>query len=328
MTILELFGDDSESEEPTTLPCDRCNDETAVTDLVDGECINCRSCAGCGEPEQYDDGLCLSCFREDHGSEDLYNYHDVDVIGVHGWPQQSSRAALLFGVELEMESRGLYLPPLLGGRDGGMANEGQYILMEDGSLDSTGVELITCPYTLEFHQGLFGWDKLLKGVATAAKSGAGTDRCGMHVHVSRRVISALTLGKALVFVNSDRNSLFIETIAQRDSQRYARRHKKKISDGRERETAKYEALHLTSRTVEFRIFRGNLRPDRVLKNIEFCHSVIKYAAQASNIAVETHTDYLAWLTKNRSTYPNLCAFLTEKGYSVGVRSPKSLSKEI
>jgi hypothetical protein len=257
-------------------------------------------------------------YYEDNENQDaVFSYHSATPMDVHGWPSETPKDSLCFGVELEMEASDRdsttqdNVSAALGGRRGGNAEGGTYILMHDGSLDETGVELITNPYTLEFHQAKFGWKSLLSNVTGIAKSGRGTSSCGMHVHCNRKAISALTLGKALVFVNSSDNSALIERIAQRDGEHWARRAPKKIVNGKVRTTNKYEAMHITEKTIEFRIFRGNLRWDRVLKNIEFCHSVFNYAATASMEAVSTKKDYLQWLNKNRGMYPNLVKFLGE-----------------
>ena len=187
--------------------------------------------------------------------------------------------------------------------------QGRYVLEHDGSLNETGVELVTCPYTLDFHQKQFGWDKLLEAVRPIAQSGKGTRACGMHVHVNRKALSALTLGKMLVFINATKNSRLVVKVAQRDSDRWAERYEKKITQGKDRNSDKYQAMHLSERTVEFRIFRGNLRPERVLKNIEFVHSVVIYCKGASIQELDKPEGYYAWLFKHRGTYRNLVKFL-------------------
>jgi hypothetical protein len=254
----------------------------------------------------------------------IYSYHATTPFVVHGgWPTATPKNGLCFGVELEMEnaasdsqSGGEDLAARLGGCAGSASfGDGRYILMSDGSLSASGVELITLPYTLEFHQAKFGWQKLLASIKSIGKSGAGTSNCGMHVHCNRKAISALNLGKLLVFVNSKANEELMKRIAQRDPEEWAAFHPKTIADGKQINGDKYEAVHLGRETIEFRIFRGNLRPDRVLKNIEFCHAAILYTRQASIKAINTTTDFIAWLGKNRKTYPNLVAFLAEGNFS-------------
>jgi hypothetical protein len=136
----------------------------------------------------------------------------------------------------------------------------------------------------------------------------------MHVHVNRRALSPLTLGKMLVFVNADSNTRLIETIAQRAASGFAKRYEKRIVNGADATSEKYEALHLAATTVEFRIFRGNLRPDRVLKNIEFCHAVTMYCKDASMQDLDKPALFVAWLAKRKASYPNLTKFLSERQF--------------
>lgn len=267
----------------------------------------------------------------------IFDYHATNAQDEHGgWPSQTPRNSLCFGIELEMENReddsedgGQALSNALGGRTGVAKSfgEGRYILMRDGSLADSGVELITQPYTLDFHQKKFGWKPMLDSIAKLGKSGKGTSNCGMHVHVNRRALSALNLGKLLVFVNAPGNGELVKRVAQRDPSEWASLRPKKITDGKARNGDKYEACHLAERTVEFRIFRGNLRPDRVLKNIEFCHAAIMYTQQASMQALEAPQPFVAWLGKNKGTYPNLVKFLAESQFAKRMSAENYVKQE-
>lgn len=253
-----------------------------------------------------------------------YSYHETNPVRLFGWPAETLPHELCFGVELEMEHKTqsntngqAALSAALGGRQGGILGvSGKYMLARDGSLNSSGVELITSPYTLGYHQQSFGWGAVLATVKSIGKSGKGTEACGMHVHCNRLAISALTLGKMLVFVNHPANKILINRIAQRDSA-FARKNAKKAADGKRLSSEKYEALHITSETIECRIFRGNLRPERVLKNIEFCHALINYCMVASVIACHDHADFISWLGANRGMYKHLVRFLApHHGYKL------------
>lgn len=262
----------------------------------------------------------------------VYGYHATNPVSAFGWPPETEAHELCFGVELEMERKGrptsnglAEMSDALGGRDGSLQElrdagklAGRYILARDGSLNETGVELITSPYTLGYHQHKFGWSTLLEQVKGIGMSGVGTDRCGMHVHCNRQAISALTLGKMLVFANSPHNKILVERIAQRNGDTFAQKRAKKIVDGkRVRGEQKYDALNITTGTIEFRIFKGNLRPERVLKNIEFCHALITYSQTASIAACHTYEDFIKWLGENRGSYKNLVKFLAPQyGYKL------------
>ena len=135
---------------------------------------------GCGDPRTSLNGTpdCHRCWTaiivDDYTGDDsgydeeeelesahipaVYDYHQTNPLTVHNWPKETKKTELCFGVELEMEHKTSdytdgqeELSTALGGRNGG-AVSGSYILMRDGSLNDSGVELITSPYTLDYHQ--------------------------------------------------------------------------------------------------------------------------------------------------------------------------------
>jgi hypothetical protein len=219
--------------------------------------------------------------------------------------------ALLFGVELEMEPTGRAdqsdLIEALGGITGT-----KFILKEDGSLDG-GVELVTIPLSLEDHTARFGWEAVLDPLRSIAKSGADTENCGMHVHINKAALSSLQIGKMLVFLNSTAMRDQVTTIAQRESNTFCRRSDKKFTDGRTTSEYRHDIANVGLATVEIRMFRGNLRADRVFKNIEFCHALVLFCRDASLTQIERWEEFAAWLLKRRSQYPHLVSFLAEKG---------------
>lgn len=221
--------------------------------------------------------------------------------------------ALMFGVELEME------PTCPGGQRrvaealGGRTCD-RYILKADGSLDC-GVELVTIPLTLEGHRDRFGWDRVLEPVQHIAKSGMGTTNCGMHVHINKAALSSLQIGKMLVFLNSPAMRDPITAIAQRESNSYCERSDKRITDGSKCSERRHDIAFVGGLTVEIRMFRGNLRAERVLKNIEFCHALVTYCRDASLQVIERWAEFASWLLIRRSHYPNLVKFLAERQVS-------------
>lgn len=243
------------------------------------------------------------------------------------WDSRNSRNALVFGVELEMEpteqsSAGQReLVKLLGGS---RKNGNNYILKSDGSLNN-GVELVTMPFTLEQHKEgkVVKWEKLLSAVNRGkAMSGAHTTRCGMHVHINKAALSALTIGKMLVFLNSETLSPLISSIAQRSSSSYCSRDSgKKIVDGARQSSNRYDILNVSGShpTCEVRMFRGNLRPERVFKNLEFCHALVQYCRQTSLQDLSDWGNFSRWLVKMRGLYSHLVQFLADN-QTVGFRA--------
>lgn len=231
------------------------------------------------------------------------------------WDSRNANNALVFGVELEMEPRncsGRDLITKLGGSDQRGKN---FILKHDGSLQD-GVELVTMPFTLEQHkeEKAIRWKKLLTSVAGKAMSGAHTDRCGMHIHINKAALSALTIGKMLVFLNSEDLAPLITTIAQRGSGHYCERDTKKITDGVKTSDNRYDIMNVSGShpTCEIRMFRGNLKVERVYKNIEFCHALVQYARQTGMQDLQDWGNFSRWLISKRGQYPFLVQFLIDK----------------
>ncbi len=253
---------------------------------------------------------------DEYGSDsDMYSY-GTNVLRVHSWPGDVRRDELCFGVELEMEPDDDHtqssLCDALGNRDGDGAN---YILCSDGSLDD-GVEVITIPRTLAQHQQSDLWTDICRAAQTAGKSGKGTENCGLHVHINRKALTPLTVGKMLVFINSKKTQHLVTTVAQRTGQEWARRSPKKFSDGRNVDSMHYDALGLTSKgTCELRIFRGNLRKERVLKAIEFAHALVRFCQNTGMQDIENPKAFVTYIRTRKADYPNLVTFISEsRGY--------------
>lgn len=300
--------------------CDLCRDEHSVYVEDLDEIVSYEFAAN--EYYCWDDGTwhteCEESECDDDETEGLLYSYGTDILDVYSWPSATRRDSLCMGVELEMEAktRRDFQPMLdiLHNRDG----NGNYILKADGSLeDGQGAELVTLPFTLEGHRTLFDWPRVLNDkLRTVAMSGRGTTSCGIHIHVNRRALSALTIGKLLVFLNSPSNDSLVTCIAQRQSGTFCERdeRKAKVTAVRADDGCRYDILNISGhRTIEFRMFRGNLRPERVLKNLEFCHSLIRYCEQSGIKEAEDKGLYLAWLERNAKSYPHLVSFLIEKG---------------
>lgn len=259
------------------------------------------------DSESYDDS-------DGSGHNPIMGYHTNSLEYVNYDASALQAGKLMYGVELEMEPKDgeehtqLRMAHALGG-----PSTADYILTRDGSLNH-GVELVSAPRSLLEHQRGGVWPAVHKAVAGIAMSGAGTTRCGMHVHINRRALSPLTLGKLLVFFNDDEMNHYIQLIAQRNSNGYSRKKDKGITSALYQNDDRYERLNMSSRTrtVEVRIFRGNLKPQRILKNIEFVDAAVNYCKQCRMRDAKDWLAFAEWLRPKTSIYPNLIAFLKEK----------------
>ncbi len=203
----------------------------------------------------------------------------------------------------------------------------------DGSLKN-GFEVVSVPMSLESHY--VKWVDLFKQSRPNGLMIRQT--CGMHVHVSRELLSDLTIGKILYFVYSKDNAQFIKDIAGRKPPaKYANMDKPKKftdvkKDGRG-DRARYSAINITgSETIEFRIFKGTLNRFQMLKNIEFCDALVKFC-WPSHVGLSDFKDkglglFCQFVLKNRNQYSNLFSFMVKRGYIdwAPTKSKKNKSK--
>ncbi len=249
-----------------------------------------------------------------------YNSNPFDYFE---WDERNRPNALVFGIELEMEPREGISSYAQQKIIDTLGNPGEnFILKSDGSL-SAGVELVTMPFTLAQHLDGTGvpWRDVLGKVKDIAKSGHDTDHCGIHIHINKKALSALTIGKMLVFLNSSDLSPLISIIAQRSNTSYAKRDScKKLTDGTRSSENRYDIMNVSVRhpTCEIRMFKGNLTPERMFKNIEFCHALIQYCRQSSMRTLCDWGQFTRWLIAHRGQYQNLVRFLIDVR-CVGVR---------
>jgi hypothetical protein len=206
--------------------------------------------------------------------------------------------------------------------------EGYALLKDDGSL-SNGFEIVTAPASMEVHQERFGAWLDTTPAKTLHLRSFDTSTCGLHIHVSRAPLTQLQIGKMQCFLHNTANQRLLNTIAQRDSNEYARRtYPKKVTDKPTDE--RYVALNLCNySTVELRIFKGTLNKQSFMKSLEFTHALVNYTktgVASIKDAVEGHK-LLEWIQEpvRASTYKNLIAFLIKHNYPLRpVSKPNAL----
>jgi hypothetical protein len=104
---------------------------------------------------------------------------------------------------------------------------------------------------------------------------------GVHIHVTRSTISNLTLAKLILFFSN--NIPFIEFVAERSHNSHCRAEKKNIKKIRDKNwnencENRYEAINCVNRyTIEFRVFKGTTKPERIYKYLQFTVCIIEYA---------------------------------------------------
>ncbi len=303
--------------------CDWCdsdhlNDDSIRTDSGDYICRHCYedyayTCDGCGEVFHTDDitSTDSGCYCDGCKPSSLIsNYSDKSA----NYLRPESTDKLLFGIELEVETRG-------DDADSGAEFVRQSLpdsyctLKEDGSLGDSGFEIVTRPDSVDVHKRW--WGSFFSELPHRKLSSWDNGRCGMHIHVTKSAMSQLQLGKLMCFLNEPANTGFVVSVAGRDGEQWARRCKKKITDIHNEDEGRYVALNITGRTAEVRIFRGTLKPESFYKNLEFVAALVEFCQPAGRSMKEalSYVAFCEWL--DRKSYPFLWNYLKGRGFVKG-----------
>lgn len=232
-----------------------------------------------------------------------YNYRPTALF--HTADGQSPQK-LFFGIELEVDRR----EPSEEGSSADIISAAipdSFYCKEDGSLDH-GFEIVSHPCTYEFFAKA-DWtfaDKLRE----LDYRSYDTSTCGMHIHVSRAALSSLDILKLLEFFK--RNPDFVSYVSRRNGKQEGKLERWAAIDGHDRKTLiykinreigqdhddRYEAINVLPRnTIEFRIFRGTLAKNSILRNLGFVRTLVAFVKQEAMEGM-TLANYRTFLKSN------------------------------
>ena len=330
----------------------------SLVDSLNDSYYDLRDCHDCGDAMFDDDSyscyegdftVCNSC-SDDHyyysENRDTYianedydeydsDYDDEGYSGVHRYEtnvldhldfqltaseqqQQNKGKKLLYcGVELEVERRN-NCPDDIAHHINTSVLPDFAICKSDGSLDN-GFEIVTAPSTYAMHKK--NWSKFFDDEQCRENlKGWSTDTAGLHIHLSRNALTPSEIGKILIFINDQTNNDFINQIAGRSSDQWAKKSPKKITDAYNY-SDKYEAVNTSHRnTIELRIFRSNVSKHGFFRVLEFAFALSDFVKTTSIALTSLHyTAFFRFMSRpeNKATYPNLSAWLIRKGYIHG-----------
>jgi len=193
----------------------------------------------------------------------------------------------------------------------------------DGSLDY-GFEIVTGFTGLDIHRQQLEY---FKNPLSGLKS-HNTSTCGLHVHICKSTMSLYHGAKLILFINDEKNSELIKTIARRSESGYAKIKNKKdnivwLKQARETRNPlnnlnndRYEALNFQNpNTIEFRLFKGTLKYETIQACLEFSFLSWHFTKDAS-IKDLTMSKFLEFINKpeNRSDSIYLREYLQSKGF--------------
>ena len=300
-------------------------------------CPSCDNYESEYDSSEYDgETYCQSCYDNnvyhcDDCGESVWDGsgHDCDPSGglVNDYsykprPHFFGEAKYHMGFELEVESRGYGIRTGAEIVHNGLGE--RIYLKNDGSLND-GFEIVTHPHSLEEYHNNFKWDTLDKLRMEGFRSW-NTGTCGIHVHVSRTAFGTITTRQDISKVQAHElrfmkliydNERQISRLAGRTSSYASFSEKGSLvskvkygnSDGR------YAAINCeNSETLEVRVFRGSLKPKRVLSAIELVHASVEYTR---DLHVSATNKALSWMkfthfiVEHMDTYPNLADILED-----------------
>jgi hypothetical protein len=339
--------------------CDRCDEyfegERGVTHLQDTNTDLCRDCydnsdafycQGCDENYSYgayggsnDDGsYCTSCHTEEEGSVPGYHNHK------RRWNRFGSSARdIYYGVELEAVNDEIYddfaeTAEEVVSKFGYIGSKEFLFTEDDPSLKDRGFETIMHPMSSEFireNKELFKkiLDLMVRRHMVSYEAPKQGISAGMHVTMSWDPFTKTQKQKflQLIFQNKEFTTL-ISRRRQGDLNQWARVEAPEkieaMAEFKEGYGEKYHAVHLKTCTnhvgdkidlAEVRIFRGTLKLESFLMNLEYVIACSDFACSdsATGATIDfqdtTAKNLLAYVSERRKDYPHLYAWLKEKG---------------
>ena len=334
-----------------TCVCDHCGRHSWAEDSCGDEnhslCRTCMEryyahCTDCGRlvardnlqflSESDTEGYCSECYEHhlsEHGVHS-YNYKPEPIFYGNG-PRY-------LGVELEIDG---------GGESHRNAIQLQRVVnrgiehiytKHDGSL-SNGMEIVTHPMTLEYHQQKMPWRRLLRQAVGMSYRSHQAGTCGLHVHVNRSSLGSYqeeqegTISRILYLVENFWYELLrFSRRTQEQMDHWASRYGRKDEPKDVLYTAKcsgnrYNCVNLlSSDTIEFRMFRGTLKYNTLIATLQLVEFLCNVALSMSDdeIKMLTWSKFVSMVSVE--TMPELIQYLKERW--LYVNAPVAAEEEV
>lgn len=247
----------------------------------------------------------------DNHNNNLYDYSYKPRARFYG--ENSTHKKLFFGHEIEMVTRE-------SGAVSALHVHSEIYCKYDGSLSGNGVEVVTHPMTYEYSI------PMLHKICTIAsdyrsKAYAASCSCGHHIHTPTTAWTDYAIHRALQAMSLPEWRDTMTFISQRDPAHLMRwaaptSVTKRIATGiavhkNGADTlGRYTAINVTSNTIEFRLFRSNLNPLRLIKNMQFvlvtyhlAHSLLPFTRENMITLAKQHgySELLAFCKARKKT---------------------------
>ena len=270
------------------------------------EIDTCNNCGNETVTELMIDKVCHHCLD---ASFKIHNYSTRVENMLRFKATRVKPNTVYLGCELEYETNNRNRAQLGVGK----LMHGHALMKSDGSIRN-GFEIVTCPATLDIHLDVF--KKFYDNIPPDLKI---EKNVGMHVHISRRPLSQLTIGKLTEFLNRLDNKQFIGHIAGRIDNAYARMDSERtiIFPRKNRHGGdRYNALNLNNeKTIEVRLFATPMNYKEFASRLQFVQALVDYCSPAQSsesLKKQTHYEsFMYWLSSRRRMFPELSYHLKE-----------------
>jgi len=320
--------------------CEICDKSFHDDDISYYSSLNCSVCNSCAEDHVYFCEHCNESYWSDDGPQcdcnsHSENLHDAnykpDVIfnsiekgkpvnSVHNSPDK-----LYLGFELEIEfSSGDGLDDFITYSNDNY-DEDVFWNKEDGSLSSSGCEVVSQPMTLDYHKKFAPWTTIIKEIHKIGANSHNGGGCGLHVHINRSYLSKqIDVVKLLYF--SDLFQEQLEKLGRRKFNTYCHSFKDCVDWSGSLPTWKtylyytgcgperYCAVNTTNRrTIEFRFPRGTLKESSFFATLELIDAIVKYCKyiSISKLTKSNWNDFVSFVT-NQKEYKTLVNYMKER----------------
>ena len=331
-----------------TLVCHECGRRIRPEDNEgSGDAPLCGSCYDRHYTRCHRCGVLLredrACYIGDEDDEEPYCgdcYHLICQREIHDYyykptPIFYGDHSRYYGVELEIDGAGESESNAGKLLDIANANLDLLYCKHDGSLDE-GIELVSHPMTLEFHQTRMPWQDVLQKAAHMGYTSHQAQTCGLHIHVSRNALGAdeseqdAAIARILWFFEKNWEELLkFSRRTQRQLERWAARYGLKaprdiLSQAKDSRTGRYVCVNLQNQdTVEFRIFRGTLKYNTLMAALELVDRIIDCALYLSDEEMQQ----MSWTTfVSGCQAPELIRYLKER--RLYVNEPVESAEEV
>ena len=304
-------------------------DEPLCQDCYDD---NYTSCCRCGRQlredqayyessDEYDERpYCSQCYAALDKDQSIHHYYYKPKAVFHG------EGPRFFGVELEIDGAGERASHALALLNIANRNGDCAYIKHDGSLDD-GLEIVTHPMSLEYHLREMPWEALCRKAVSLGYLSHRTSTCGLHIHVSRSAFGETeaaqeaAIARVLYFFERHWEELLkFSRRTPRQLERWAARYGYKEQPMEILDFAKkgyhggrYTCVNLQNAdTVEFRMFRGTLKPNTIFAALELLDQLCDMAVSLSDgeLKAVPWTSFVSGIPAERR--PELVQYLKER----------------